>query len=95
MKKITLLTLAFTVILGAQMLAPTKSEAQITCSTDFYGNTRCVDNDSGNYSDICGSTAVIASVDDVASCPQLPGAHYHRCGVVEQSEFQLRQTSSV
>ena len=51
MKKITLLTLAFTLILGAQMLAPTKSEAQITCSTDFYGNTRCVDNDSGNYSD--------------------------------------------
>ena len=38
MKKITLLTLAFTVILGAQMLAPTKSEAQITCSTDFYSH---------------------------------------------------------
>ena len=51
MKKITLLTLAFTVILGAQMLTPTKSEAQITCSTDFYGNTRCVDSYSGNYSE--------------------------------------------
>lgn len=51
MKKITLLTLAFTVILGAQMLTPTKSEAQITCSTDFYGNTRCVDSYSGNHSE--------------------------------------------
>jgi hypothetical protein len=43
MKKITLLATAFTILMGAQMLLPSKSEAQIRCSTDFYGNTRCVD----------------------------------------------------
>jgi hypothetical protein len=43
MKKITLLATAFTILMGAQMLLPNKSEAQIRCSTDFYGNTRCVD----------------------------------------------------
>ena len=51
MKKITLLTTAFAIFMGVQMLAPNKSEAQITCSTDFYGNTRCVDSNTGNYSD--------------------------------------------
>tara|TARA_B100000900_G_C20103325_1_gene522868 strand:+ start:129 stop:401 length:273 start_codon:yes stop_codon:yes gene_type:complete len=51
MKKLTLLTTAFAIFMGVQMLAPNKSEAQITCSTDFYGNTRCVDSNTGNYSD--------------------------------------------
>jgi hypothetical protein len=50
MKKITLLATAFTILMGAQMLLPNKSEAQIRCSTDFYGNTRCVDTDTGNSS---------------------------------------------
>ena len=36
MKKLTLLTTAFAIFMGVQMLAPNKSEAQITCSTDFY-----------------------------------------------------------
>ena len=51
MKKLALLTTAFAIFMGVQMLTPNKSEAQITCSTDFYGNTRCVDNHTGNYSD--------------------------------------------
>lgn len=50
MKKITLLTVAFTMFFGLQLLKPNQSEAQITCSTDFYGNTRCVDSDTGNSS---------------------------------------------
>ena len=50
MKKITLLATAFTILIGVQMLTPNKSEAQIKCSTDFYGNTRCVDRDSGSSS---------------------------------------------
>ena len=50
MKKITLLATAFTILMGAQMLLPNKSEAQIRCSADFYGNTRCVDTDTGNSS---------------------------------------------
>ena len=50
MKKITLLATAFTILMGAQMLLPNKSEAQIRCSTDFYGNTRCVDTNTGNSS---------------------------------------------
>ena len=50
MKKITLLATAFTILMGAQMLLPNKSEAQIRCSTDFHGNTRCVDTDTGNSS---------------------------------------------
>ena len=32
------------------MIIPTKSEAQIRCSTDFFGNTKCVDTDTGNSS---------------------------------------------
>ena len=35
MKKLTLLTTAFAIFMGVQMLAPNKSEAQITCSTDI------------------------------------------------------------
>ena len=50
MKKITLLATAFTILMGAQMLLPNKSEAQIRCSTDFYGNTRCVDSYTVNIS---------------------------------------------
>lgn len=50
MKKTTIMALALTVFIGAQLLTPNKSEAQITCSTDFYGNTRCVDSYSGNSS---------------------------------------------
>ena len=50
MKKITITAIAFTIIFGAQLLIPNKSEAQIRCSTDFYGNTRCVDSQSGNSS---------------------------------------------
>ena len=50
MKKLTLLATAFTILMGAQMLLPNKSEAQIRCSTDFYGNTRCVDSYTGNSS---------------------------------------------
>jgi len=50
MKKITMMTIALTLFVGAQLLLPSKSEAQITCSTDFYGNTRCVDSSSGNSS---------------------------------------------
>ena len=44
------MTIAFTIFFSVQLLIPNKSEAQITCSTDFYGNTRCVDNQSGNSS---------------------------------------------
>tara|TARA_B100000767_G_C19331378_1_gene355803 strand:+ start:147 stop:398 length:252 start_codon:yes stop_codon:yes gene_type:complete len=50
MKKITLTAIAFTIIFSVQLLIPNQSEAQVTCSTDFYGNTRCVDNQSGNSS---------------------------------------------
>ena len=50
MKKITITAIAFTVIFGVQLLIPNKSEAQIRCSTDFYGNTRCVDTNTGNSS---------------------------------------------
>ena len=35
MKKLALLTTAFAIFMGVQMLTPNKSEAQITCSTDF------------------------------------------------------------
>jgi len=50
MKKTIMMTIAFTIFFSVQLLIPNKSEAQITCSTDFYGNTRCVDNQSGNSS---------------------------------------------
>ena len=50
------MTIAFTIFFSVQLLIPNKSEAQITCSTDFYGNTRCVDNQSGNTSFSDGST---------------------------------------
>ena len=50
MKKLTLTAIAFAIIFGVQLLIPNQSEAQVTCSTDFYGNTRCVDNQSGNSS---------------------------------------------
>ena len=50
MKKTIMLTIAFTIFFSVQLLIPNKSEAQVTCSTDFYGNTRCVDNQSGNSS---------------------------------------------
>jgi hypothetical protein len=50
MKKITLIAVAFTMFFGLQLLIPNQSEAQISCSTDFYGNTRCVDRDTGNSS---------------------------------------------
>ena len=50
MKNITLTAIAFTMLFGAQLLVPNKSEAQIRCSTDFYGNTRCVDSYTGNSS---------------------------------------------
>ena len=50
MKKLALLTTAFAIFMGVQMLTPNKSEAQITCSTDFYGNTRCVNTQTGNSS---------------------------------------------
>jgi hypothetical protein len=50
MKKTTMMALALTVFISAQLLTPSNSEAQITCSTDFYGNTRCVDSYSGNSS---------------------------------------------
>ena len=49
-EKITLLATAFTILMGAQIFVPNKSEAQIRCSTDFYGNTRCVDTNTGNSS---------------------------------------------
>ena len=51
MKKIALLTTAFAIFIGVQMIAPSKSEAQITCSTDIFGNTRCVDSNTCNYPD--------------------------------------------
>ena len=50
MKKITLTAIAFTIIFGVQLLIPNQSEAQIRCSTDYYGNTRCVDSQTGNSS---------------------------------------------
>ena len=30
-----------------EMMVPKSSEAGVSCSTDFYGNTTCVDSDSG------------------------------------------------
>ena len=51
MKKVTLILSAVAIVFGVQMMKPNQSEAQIRCSTDFYGNTRCVDSYSGNYSD--------------------------------------------
>ena len=50
MKKLTLLTTTFAIFMGVQMLTPNLSVAQITCSTDIFGNTHCVDQDSGNSS---------------------------------------------
>ena len=47
MKKITLTAIAFTIIFGVQLLIPNQSEAQIRCKTDFYGNTRCVNTQTG------------------------------------------------
>ena len=47
MKKITLAASAFTIVFGVQLLIPNQSEAQVRCSTDFYGNYRCVDTQSG------------------------------------------------
>ena len=51
MKKVTLILSAVAIVFGIQMIKPNQSEAQIRCSTDFYGNTRCVDNNTGSYSD--------------------------------------------
>ena len=45
-----MMTIAFTIFFCVQLLIPNKSEAQITCLTDFYGNIRCADNQSGNSS---------------------------------------------
>ena len=50
MKKLTLIPIAFTTFFLMQIALPTQSVAQITCSTDFYGNTHCVDRDTGNRS---------------------------------------------
>ena len=50
MKKLTLIPIAFTTFFLMQIALPTQSVAQITCSTDIFGNTRCVDRDSGNSS---------------------------------------------
>ena len=38
MKKVTFMAIAFTLFFGVQLLIPNESEAQIRCSTDFYGN---------------------------------------------------------
>ena len=50
MKKTIMMTIAFTIFFSVQLLIPNKSEAQITCSTDFYGNTWCIDSQSSNSS---------------------------------------------
>ncbi len=50
MKKLTFIAVAFTIFFGVQLFIPNQSEAQIRCSTDFYGNTHCVDRDTGSRS---------------------------------------------
>ena len=41
MKKMTLLATALTVLIGMQILAPTKSEAQITCYRFLWKHSLC------------------------------------------------------
>ena len=50
MKKISMLIVALAIFAGAQMLVPNKSEAGMKCSTDFYGNTTCVETGGDPYS---------------------------------------------
>ena len=49
MKKLTLTAIAFTIIFGVQLLIPNKSEAQISCNYDYWGNYVCTDS-GGNRS---------------------------------------------
>lgn len=70
--KITILAVAFALFVGVQMIIPTKSEAQIRCSTDFFGNTKCVDTDTGNSSttnkDFLGNDRTIFSDGTTMTC---------------------------
>ena len=72
MKKLTLLATTFAILIGMQMLVPTQSIAQITCSTDIFGNTRCVDSNTGNSSntktDIFGNDNTTFSDGSTMSC---------------------------
>ena len=41
MKRLTLILGAIAICVSLQMLVPNKSEAGMTCKTDFYGNLNC------------------------------------------------------
>ena len=70
--KITILAVAFAIFAVVQMIIPSKSEAQIRCSTDFLGNTKCVDTDTGNSSttnkDFLGNDRTIFSDGTTMTC---------------------------
>ena len=70
--KITNLAVALAIFVGVQMIIPSKSEAQIRCSTDFLGNTKCVDTDTGNSSttnkDFLGNDRTIFSDGTTMTC---------------------------
>ncbi len=55
-----------------QLLVPNESSAQIRCTTDFYGNTRCVDSQSGMSSttktDFYGNDNTTFSNGNTMSC---------------------------
>tara|TARA_B100001123_G_C14410353_1_gene670516 strand:- start:185 stop:436 length:252 start_codon:yes stop_codon:yes gene_type:complete len=50
MKTLIVATFAAIMVFAIEMAVPKPSVAGITCSTDFYGNTRCVDSGSGAWS---------------------------------------------
>jgi hypothetical protein len=47
MKKYAAIAFMALIFLSIESITPKSSEAGITCNTDFYGNTRCVDSGSG------------------------------------------------
>ena len=48
MKKYITIAFMALIFLSIESVTPKSSEAEISCSTDFYGNTRCVDSGGGS-----------------------------------------------